>query len=87
METLELSEILGAQVECNACHNARLFRFPLKHPNPIGAYRCECSPLAQDNGWMEEVARMTEAIETVRAGEKGRPQPRFKLSFLLSDKP
>jgi hypothetical protein len=36
---------------------------------------------------MEEVARMTEAIETVRAGEKGRPQPRFKLSFLLSDKP
>ena len=85
METLELSQLLGVQVECRACNNMRLFRFPLKHPNPIGVYRCDCSPLAQDKGWMERAATIAEAIELVKAGERD-ADAKFRLTFLLSDK-
>ncbi len=88
---LELSEILGVQVKCNACGKTESFPFPLDKPEKIGcphvcSHNRSPGTLVVEPVWMEEAIKIAAGIENVRASERV-PQRKFKLKFLLSDKP
>ena len=90
-ELLEVSRIAGVQVTCTnpKCRKPpKPFPFPLNRASEeIRVYRCDCSPLAKDAGWMAMAATIAERIEDLKAADEvGAQLPKFKLSFLLSDK-
>ena len=83
-KTLDLSEILGVKIICNnlECQNAQPFTLD-KYQN-VTVHRCNCTPLARDESWMQQAARITESIAILKSGIG---HSKFRLEFLLSDKP
>ncbi len=84
-ELLELSKILGVRVTCTACGNPETYLFPLGQPEKICIDHM-CSRVnrpVKDDTWRRQVAGIAGAIDGVRASE----ETKFKLEFVLSDKP